>query len=126
MISLSAVSSLNISPIMTWSSNIWINCSVSLDTLEALSTIPIFYFGDFLFISSKVFVWSMFVTSLLKLGNSTYLSVAFQLNEGCFRAGLHVCLCVSLRLAVLAPNPGLASASHSTITAAVAAWLTTA
>ena len=71
-----------------------------------------------------IFIWNMFVTSILKFSNSTYLSGAFQLNDSCFRAGLPcLCPCVSLRQAVFVPDLGSESTSCSTITAAVEAWI---
>ena len=73
----------------------------------------------------------MFVTSTSTLGISTYLSVTFLVNEGWLRSGPPcLCLCTSLRLAVLVPDLGPVSVSLSTITTAVAgyiaAWLTIA
>ena len=66
----------------------------------------------------------MFVTSILKLMNSTYLSGSFLLKGDCFKAGLlHLCLYTSLGLAVFVPDMGPATASLIAITAALAGWI---
>ena len=51
------------------------------------------------------------------------MSGAFQSKDGCLKVSSPcLCLCVSPILAILMPDVGLASASHSAITAAVAGW----
>ena len=72
----------------------------------------------------------MFMTSISKLSSSIHLSWAFQLNEDFPGVSPpHLCLCISLRLAVEA-DQGPTSASLSAIISAVAAytatWLTIA
>ena len=74
--------------------------------------------------NSYIFIWSMFYYIHFKLNNSIYLSGAFHLKDDCFRAGpLCLCLHISLRLAVFAPDMGHVSSSLITITTAVAAWI---
>ena len=62
------------------------------------------------------------MTFISKLTNSTYLFGAFQVRDGCFRAGMPcLFLHASLGLVVFATDMGLASASLITITAVVTA-----
>ena len=66
------------------------------------------------------------MTSISKLSNSTYWSVAFQVNEGCFGSSPPcICLCTFFRQAVLVPDLVPASTFFSAITAAVAACTAT-
>ena len=71
------------------------------------------------------------MTSILKLGNSIYLSWAFQLNEGFSRTG-PPCLCFSgslglvVLVAVLAPMSASLSDIITVVAALTTAWLTIA
>ena len=76
--------------------------------------------------TSYVLVCSLSLTFLSKLNSSTYLSEAFQLNNGCLKSHLqYFGLCASPTLAGLAPNRGLGFASFSTITTTFAVWIAT-
>ena len=99
---------------------VFINCKPSLP--NSFLIIGIFSSS----FSSYVLVWSVFVTSILKLNNSTYLSRAFQLKNSCINAGLLcLCLCACLRKAVFLPGMGPASTFLIAITAAVSTWIAT-
>ena len=68
----------------------------------------------------------MFVTYILKIINSTYLSGTFQIRDVCFKAGLPcLCLCTSLGLFVFTSDMGPSSASLIATTTAVAHWIAT-
>ena len=77
--------------------------------------------------NSYVFVLIISVTSILKLSNSTYLSWPLQLDEDFLGLVHHVCICSSLRLAVLAagqdPTSPSLSEIISAVTACMAIWL---
>ena len=76
------------------------------------------------YVNVYIFFWNMFLTSISKIINSKYLSGVFQLRNGCFRAGpLCLLLCVSLRLAVFAPDVSPASSSLIPNTTSLAVWI---
>ena len=75
------------------------------------------------------FIWSMIVTSISKLANYTYLSLAFQSNEG-FSSASPLCLCLmgflglAASVAYLDPTHVSLSAIITAVAAWMAAWLT--
>ena len=95
---------------------------VPIGTPLSLAT---FYYVDLSSsVSSCVLVRSLLITSISKLNNSTYLSVAFQFNDDFLKADLQ-CLCVhaSPTLAVFALKVNPALSSFIVITADVASWI---
>ena len=66
----------------------------------------------------------MFITLISELNISTYLFVAFQLKDGCLKAGLpYLCLYASPELAVFPPEVGSASTYLFAITAVMTTWI---
>ena len=75
-------------------------------------------------VNSYYFVWGMFLASISKLSNSTYLSWAFQLNDGLSRDILPcLYLCGSLRLVMLVAGLDPTCASLSDVITFVANWM---
>ena len=62
-------------------------------------------------VNSYVWVWSIFTTCISNTDNAVYLSVAFQLIDGCLKAGLSY-LCLSASSEVTGLVPGICFSHH--------------